>query len=113
MGYLNEVSIIMKKSDFTEFKKRMEEQKCIQVLDLLEEGKDKEPLCFANEEYLYLYWDSVKWFNSRTKPLDDFLKELDSKNSYYEFIRIGEELTDIEQHGKNRFMYIDRSSFFY
>ena len=113
MGYFNDVSIIMKKIDFNEFKKRMEKQKCIQTLELLKEGKDEDPSCFTNEEYLYLHWNSVKWFNSRTKPLDDFLKELDSKNSYYEFIRIGEELTDIEQYGENRFMYVDRASFFY
>ena len=108
MGYRSEIVITLSK----EAKKILEEK-----LDNLpdEEAENIESMLsssdthFIHESGAELYhWTWIKWYNSYPEVafIEDFLNSLDDEghNEDYCFLRIGEDLGDIEQQG---FFYDD------
>lgn len=88
MGYYSDVRAILKKDDFEALKKEIEESSCDYLLnfDKLEErGK--------NKDYMYFGWDSVKWYSEK-----DFIERFIIGCDEYQFIRIGEDYKDVEEH---------------
>lgn len=100
MGYRSEVGIVFKKSDENLFYDKMREWDASHIGD----GESaKELLEYANKETLYsdslkencvvLSWTCVKWYN--TYPAVQFFENI-KRDIDIDFVRIGEEIGDIE-----------------
>lgn len=100
MGYRSEVGIVFKKSDENLFYDKMREWDASHIGD----GESAEELLeYANKETLYsnslkencvvLSWTCVKWYD--TYPAVQFFENI-KRDIDIDFVRIGEEIGDIE-----------------
>lgn len=100
MGYRSEVGIVFKKSDENLFYDKMREWDASHIGD----GESAEELLeYANKETLYsnslkencvvLSWTCVKWYD--TYPAVQFFENI-KRDIDIDFVRIGEEVGDIE-----------------
>lgn len=100
MGYRSEVGIVFKKSDENHFYDKMREWDASHIGD----GESAEELLeYANKETLYsnslkencvvLSWTCVKWYD--TYPAVQFFENI-KRDIDIDFVRIGEEIGDIE-----------------
>lgn len=100
MGYRSEVGIVFKKSDENLFYDKMHEWDASHIGD----GESAEELLeYANKETLYsnslkencvvLSWTCVKWYD--TYPAVQFFENI-KRDIDIDFVRIGEEIGDIE-----------------
>lgn len=100
MGYRSEVGIVFKKSDENLFYDKMREWDASHIGD----GESAEELLeYANKETLYsdslkencvvLSWTCVKWYD--TYPAVQFFESI-KRDIDIDFVRIGEEIGDIE-----------------
>lgn len=96
MGYRSEVSIAMFESDF---EKLVEDAKTNSELgyDLLKCGVvelHKRKI----EDVVVIYWDSLKWYEEYedVNYIMDYLRHLVDINRPYKYIRIGEDIGDVE-----------------
>lgn len=100
MGHRSEVGIVFKKSDENHFYDKMREWDASHIGD----GESAEELLeYANKETLYsnslkencvvLSWTCVKWYD--TYPAVQFFENI-KRDIDIDFVRIGEEVGDIE-----------------
>jgi len=107
MGYRSEVRTILQEKDFNELSEKMDDfckKQYAQDADgyNIMKGLDIKHECTGYDEdgketkYIYFGWDYIKWYDC------DGLIELFEKCLYefdeYHFVRIGEDLSDIEEH---------------
>jgi len=87
MGYNSQVLLVINKEKFHKYEQEF--KKCIQDCDTISETEDA---------YQFA-WDCVKWYEGYddVDAVDNLLSELDEED--YGFIRIGEELNDVETKG--------------
>lgn len=109
MGYYSEVAVMMYKEDYENLVSEIKAHKIPEnanytaeilekyALELLDDG------CTCPETYDYnrnsdvfvrLYWNHIKWY---TTPYIAFIERYFYKNAV-DFVRIGEEASDIEEH---------------
>ena len=97
MGYCSEVAIVIKKEDYENHFKGVE-----QLKDLLEIGK-----IITREDLVIIHWDWIKWYDSfpEIQLVNQILDYMENQENHpYSFTRIGEEDGDIETQyyaGKN------------
>lgn len=92
MGYYSEVRISMLKNDFLELKARAAmvlEYNFIEKLDELTIRGDA----------VVFGWNEIKWYQSfsEVRFIEDYLAELQEKGHPCSFIRIGEDVDDIQE----------------
>lgn len=108
MGYTSEVAIRCGNKAFEMFMKAINKHKFMPT----EIYKDEE-----YNEYL-LYWDCVKWYGMNPEIMDieyvmddlDNIKSPESNEDMeyaYSFVRMGEEITDIERRENDYDIFID------
>ena len=88
MGYYSQVRAILKKEDFEELKKVIEASPYdnLKNMDILEiRGK--------NKDYVYFGWNCIKWYFG-PEEFQTFITNCKE----YQFVRIGEDNTDVEEH---------------
>lgn len=100
MGYRSDVAVIITAENEENFKKYLEELKTDKLLkELLDYGE----ITDNGVDGIRLRWDNIKWYNSlHTFPeIDAFedwlLKIAEDEGTSYHFVRIGEELDDVEE----------------
>ncbi|MGN0992946.1 MAG: hypothetical protein ACI4PE_03405 [Bacilli bacterium] len=95
MGYRSEVAIAMKKSDYEELVERAKINNRQDVIDLIDYGEVRNP----SDNVVILYWDWVKWYqdNEDVQYIENYLIEIQENGKPYSFVRLGEELSDIEE----------------
>ena len=88
MGYRSQVAIAMKKEDAKEFL-----EKYVKGTDL-EGGEVVKELPHVT----VITFDDIKWntWYPNVAEAESFLNELEEKEKYYEFVRIGEDYDDVE-----------------
>ena len=88
MGYRSQVAIAMKKEDAKEF------------LENYVKGTDLEGAEVVKElpHVIVITFDDIKWdpWYPDVAEAESFLDELEEKEKYYEFVRIGENYSDVE-----------------
>lgn len=88
MGYYSDVRAILKKEDFEALKKVIEESPYdnLKNMDVLEiRGK--------NKDYVYFGWNGIKWYFG-----PEFVQTIITSCEEHQFVRIGEDYTDVEEH---------------
>lgn len=88
MGYYSDVRAILKKEDFEALKKVIEESPYdnLKNMDILEiRGK--------NKDYVYFGWNGIKWYFG-----PEFVQTIITSCEEHQFVRIGEDYEDIEEH---------------
>lgn len=98
MGYRSDVRIIMKTQDYENILSRAKEENEAVYSFMKEDSESLEKFEYRqNKEYVYLGWNCVKWYfedGYESKYIEEKMKELDE----YWFVRIGEDMTDIEEY---------------
>ena len=100
MGYYSDVAIAMQKKDYLTLKQAI--SSLCSAADLIEAAKKKE-IQIDKEKYVVLKWQSIKWYNDfeEISFIEKFLKKI----PHHDFIRIGEEMDDIEEYqGTNHYL---------
>ena len=99
MGYCSDIRVILRKEDFERLKERMANftyenpnHHCVlfndDFINIIEE----------NEDYIKFGWEYLKWYYPEypeVKTIQDFIT--DECEEYF-FLRVGEEIGDIEEH---------------
>ena len=92
MGYRSEVAIVIGEDDFNELKRNdkvRELLKCAEIIRYLN----------SSQNIISIYWDWIKWYETYedVNIIENFLDNLQEKEHSYHFVRVGEELEDIEE----------------
>lgn len=107
MGYYSDVAIAVQKKDYLKLKQAISSlcsaaELKNKSLNLIEAAKKKE-IQIDKEKYVVLKWQSIKWYNDfeEISFIEKFLKKI----PHHDFIRIGEEMDDIEEYqGTNHYL---------
>jgi hypothetical protein len=94
MGYYSDVAVGMSAENFKllweKEKELVDEQGSI--LDMMSEFIDR-----PEDGTVVMIWHYFKWYGELVKRIEKFLDEIDERNESYYFLRIGEDLDDIEE----------------
>lgn len=100
MGYYSDVAIAVQKKDYFKLKQEIsslfsDSELKNKSLNLIEAAQKTE-IQIDKEKYVVLKWQSIKWFNDfeEISFIEKFLKKI----PHHDFIRIGEEMDDIEEY---------------
>ncbi len=107
MGYYSDVAIAVQKKDYFKLKQAMsslisDTELKNKSLNLIEAAQKTE-IQIDKEKYVVLKWQSIKWYNDfeEISFIEKFLKKIPR----HDFIRIGEEMDDIEEYqGTNHYL---------
>lgn len=93
MGYYSDVAIAVQKKDYIKLKQAI--SSLCSAADLIEAAQKTE-IQIDKEKYVVLKWQSIKWYNDfeEISFIEKFLKKI----PHHDFIRIGEEMDDIEEY---------------
>lgn len=93
MGYYSDVAIAVQKKDYIKLKQAI--SSLCSAADLIEAAQKTE-IQIDKEKYVVLKWQSIKWYNDfeEISLIEKFLKKI----PHHDFIRIGEEMDDIEEY---------------
>lgn len=95
MGYYSDVAIAMYKKDFEKMCEKAKQHESKYVYEFVMDGYKKAPQGKPDDEYVYLYWERVKWYPVYTEI--NFVKNfLFGKEVCYDLVRIGEDYNDTE-----------------
>jgi hypothetical protein len=91
MGYYSDVRILIKEKDFNKLCKQAKQK----FPDSLMEHIDiKTTRTGKDTKYIYFGWDCIKFYYEEAEYIENFVKDLND----FHFVRVGEELTDIDEH---------------
>lgn len=114
MGYRSEVMVAITVENEDNFKKYLEELKDNRFFHLI----DGDTISTNGKDGIKLHWPSIKWYNTfgsypEINEFESWLDEIvEDEGTSYHFIRVGEELEDVEERiegDPNYWVYIDRS----
>ena len=112
MGYRSEVALALKKEDYEDLKNLARKDNRADVLNFLKSGEIDQLPC-PNEARIILHWSWTKWYGDEVYFIEKFLKDLECENEddncAYELVNIGEDLSDSEQYGEEKYIWLNRS----
>lgn len=100
MGYYSDVAMAMKKKDYAKLRQAISslfsDAELKNVSRNLIEAAQKTEIKIDKEKYVVLKWQSIKWYNDFEEI--SFIEKFLEKIPHHDFIRIGEEMEDIEEY---------------
>ena len=110
MGYRSEVVLVVGKEVMPQFMVTM--AKCREARALCWDGADDREMNYAEEGSILFRWAEVKWYDSyeEIRAIEDFMDWCDGEEievegdthaamDFFRFVRVGEEIEDVEQRG--------------
>ena len=110
MGYRSEVVLVVGKEVMPQFMVTM--AKCREARAMCWDGTTDRVMDYDEEGSILFRWDYIKWYDSdeAIQAIEDFMDWCDSQEieiegadqsamDFFRFVRIGEEVDDVEQRG--------------
>ena len=110
MGYRSEVILVVGKEVMPQFMVTM--AKCQEARAMCWDGTSERVMNYAEEGSIFFRWDHVKWYDSyeEVQAIEDFMDWCECEDidvdgdshaaiDFFRFVRVGEDVEDVEQRG--------------